>query len=51
MNPKKVKLVKKKPVRRYARRVSLYPLKPEEALSAFMRVDPKKIRKTNRKKP
>ncbi len=25
--------------------ISLYPLKPEEALSLFMRVDPEKIRK------
>jgi len=29
--------------RRYDKPVSLYPLKPEEALSAFMKVDPKKI--------
>ena len=29
----------------YDKPVSLYPLKPEEALSAFMKVDPKKIAK------
>jgi hypothetical protein len=29
--------------------VSLYPLKPEEALAAFMKIDPKKIAKIRRK--
>ena len=29
----------------YDKSVSLYPLKPEEALAAFMKVDPKKIAK------
>jgi|GEM_PF-2230553 len=29
--------------RKYAKPISLYPLKPEEALSAFMKVDPKKL--------
>jgi hypothetical protein len=29
--------------RKYAKQLSLYPLKPEEALRAFMQVDPKKI--------
>jgi len=31
--------------RKYDKPISLYPLKPEEALSAFMRVDPEKILK------
>jgi hypothetical protein len=31
--------------RKYDKPVSLYPLTPEEALAAFMKVDPKKIRK------
>jgi hypothetical protein len=30
--------------RKYAKPISLYPLKPEEALWAFMNVDPKKIK-------
>lgn len=29
--------------RKYAKPISFYPLKPEEVLSAFMKVDPKKI--------
>lgn len=33
----------KVPERKYAKPISLYPLKPEEALSAFMKIDPKKI--------
>jgi hypothetical protein len=35
--------------RKYAKPVSLYPLKPEEALSAFMKVNPKKIVSNKRK--
>jgi hypothetical protein len=31
--------------RKYNKPISLYPLKPEEALAAFMKVDPKKILK------
>ena len=44
MKPKKYMLDNKKPVeRKYAERgISFYPLKPEEVLSAFMRVDPEK---------
>ena len=29
--------------------ISLYPLKPEEALSAFMRIDPRKIKNSRNK--
>jgi hypothetical protein len=29
--------------------ISLYPLTPEEALSAFMRLDPKKVKKVKQK--
>jgi hypothetical protein len=42
--------VEKKPRRKYAERgVSFYPLKPEEILSAFMKVDPQKIAKVKDK--
>jgi hypothetical protein len=34
---------------KYQKPVSLYPLKPEEALAAFMKIDPKKIAKIKRK--
>jgi len=40
MRRKKLKITDRK----YAKSVSLYPLKPEEALSAFMKVNPKKIK-------
>ena len=36
---------KKEKKEQYDKPVSLYPLKPEEALAAFMKVNPKKIRK------
>jgi hypothetical protein len=39
----------KKQKRKYEKPISLYPLKPEEALSAFMKVDPKKIKAKRRK--
>jgi hypothetical protein len=35
--------MEKKPKRKYAKPISLYPLKPEDALSAFMKVNPKKV--------
>lgn len=35
--------MKKQATKKYVKPVSLYPLKPEDALSAFMKVDPKKI--------
>lgn len=35
--------MKKQETKKYDKPVSLYPLKPEDALSAFMKVDPKKI--------
>lgn len=41
---------KKKDERKYEKPVSLYPLKPEEALGAFMKVDPKKIKKKEKDK-
>jgi hypothetical protein len=34
---------KKKTKKVYDKAISLYPLKPEEALAAFMKVNPKKI--------
>jgi hypothetical protein len=39
-----------KPIeRKYAKPVSLYPLKPEEAISAIMKINPKKILKKKQK--
>jgi hypothetical protein len=35
---------------KYAKPISLYPLKPDEALSAFMKVDPKKVKAGRKKK-
>jgi hypothetical protein len=43
MKTRKTKTVKKEWQRKYAKPVSLYPLKPEDAISAFMKVNPKKI--------
>ena len=40
----------KKPKKKYAKPLSLFPLKPEEALEAFMDVDPKNIKKREKKK-
>jgi len=37
--------MKKQPKRKYDKPVSLHPLKPEQALSAFMKIDPKKFQK------
>jgi hypothetical protein len=45
MKQKKTEAKKKE----YAKPVSMYPLKPEEALSAFMRVNPKKVMARERK--
>jgi hypothetical protein len=39
------KASKKSKKRKYDKPISLYPLKPEEALSLFMQVDPKKSNK------
>ena len=33
----------KKPKSKYQKPLSLYPLKPEKALKAFMEVDPEKV--------
>jgi hypothetical protein len=38
------KLTKNK-FRKNCKPISLYPLKPEEALKAFMQVDPRKVKK------
>ena len=40
---------KKKPKKKYEKPISLYPLKPEEALKAFMEVDPNKVKKKDKK--
>jgi len=41
--------MKKKKKKTYDKSVSLYPLKPEEALAAFMKVKPEKIDRKNKK--
>ena len=40
---------KEKPKEQYDKPVSLYPLKPEEALAAFMKVKPEKAMPKKRK--
>ncbi len=42
---KKIKKEKSKIKKTYDKPISLYPLKPEEALAAFMKVKPEKISK------
>jgi hypothetical protein len=49
MKRKKGESADKKTERKYAKPISLYPLKPEDVLSAFMKVDPKKIMLKERK--
>jgi len=50
MKQRKTSPDEKQPKRKYAERgVSFYPLKPEEVLSAFMKVDPRKIAKVEDK--
>jgi hypothetical protein len=49
MKPKKAGPDEKKPERKYEEPISLYPLKLEDALSAFMKVDPKKVAARERK--
>ena len=45
MRTRRTKPAKKEFQRKYAKPVSLYPLKPEEAIAAIMKVNPKKILK------
>lgn len=40
---KKTRSRSKKAQRKYAQCLSLYPVNPEDALSAFMKVNPKKV--------
>jgi hypothetical protein len=42
-------IMKKQPKKKYDKPVSLYPLKPEDALAAFMKIDPKKVERRNQK--
>jgi len=35
--------------RKYEKKVSLHPLKPKDALQAFMQVDPEKLKERERK--
>ena len=49
MKSKKIESKREKEERKYLKPISLYPLNPEEALSAFMKVDPKKIIKREQK--
>ncbi len=39
---------KKKQMKTRAKPLSMYPLKPEEVLSAFMKIDPKKLKKAEK---
>jgi len=39
---------RKKQKRKRKGPLSMYPLKPEEALSAFMKIDPKKLKKAEK---
>jgi len=41
--------MKKQPKKKYDKPVSLYPLKPEQALSAFMKINPKRFEKRRQK--
>ena len=43
MKRKKIESGEEQPKIKYAKPISLYPLKPEDVLSALMKVDPKKI--------
>jgi hypothetical protein len=36
--------MKGKPKLKYSKPVSLYPSRPKEAISAFMKIDPKRVR-------
>jgi hypothetical protein len=45
-----MKIFKRKTKRKYDKPISLWPLKPEEALAAFMKVDPKKVMDKERRK-
>jgi len=51
MKPNKVpnKKTKSNKPKQYAKRVSLWPLKPEEALEAFMQIDPNKVKEGTRR--
>jgi hypothetical protein len=42
MKPKKSDTEENKPKRKYAKRISMYPLNPGEVLAAFMQVPPRK---------
>ena len=41
--------MKKPPKRKYAKSVSLYPLKPGEALAAFMQIKPDRAKRIRKK--
>ena len=42
-------MIEPKSKKKYNKPISLYPLKPEAALSAFMKVDPKRIAAAGKK--
>lgn len=44
-----IQTMKKKPKKKYAKPIFLYPLTPDQALYAFMNVNPKKIKIRERK--
>jgi len=49
MKQEKTQLPGKQSKASYAKALSFYPLKAEEVLSAFMKVNPKKVRTRERK--
>jgi hypothetical protein len=49
MKTRKIQTVKKKRKRKYAKPVSLYPLKPEEALAAFIQIKPDRAKRVRKK--
>lgn len=44
MRTRRTKPAKTEFQRKYAKPVSLYPLKPEDAISAIMKINPKKVK-------
>ncbi len=51
MKPEKKQQSKKRnPQKERLKHISLYPLEPEQALSAFIQIDPEKVRATKRER-
>lgn len=50
MKPKKLDTEENKTKRKYAKRISMYPLNPVEALAAFMQIPAKKRKRRKKSK-